>query len=152
MRIGVFGGVFDPPHLGHLLVADDVRQRLALGRVLFVPAFHPPHKAGPAAEYEDRLAMTRLAVADWPGFEVCTIEQRRDGPSYTVDTIAALRRILPRDSFYLIMGADQYGAMKRWHQLGVIIKEGDCLIISDLNALKKGADLSLLPLTHRSTE
>lgn len=116
MRIGVFGGVFDPPHLGHLLVADDARQRLKLGRVLFVPTFRPPHKAGAVAAFEDRLAMTRLAAKDWPGFEVSSIESERNGPSYTVDTIVALRRMHPGDSFYLIMGADQYRGVKGWHR------------------------------------
>lgn len=116
MRTGVFGGVFDPPHLGHLLVAGDARQRLSLERVLFVPTFHPHHKHGAVAAFEDRLTMTRLAVKHWPGFEVSNIERKRDGPSYTVDTIAALRRARPGDSLYLIVGADQYRDMKNWHR------------------------------------
>jgi len=118
MRVGVFGGVFDPPHLGHLLAADDCRERLRLERVLFIPSFSPPHKAGAVAAFDQRLAMTRLAVKGWPGFEVSEVERRRNGPSYTVDTIAALRRVFPRDSFYLVMGTDQYRAMKNWHRPG----------------------------------
>jgi nicotinate-nucleotide adenylyltransferase len=116
MRIGVFGGVFDPPHLGHLLAADDVRQRLKLDLLLFVPTFRPPHKPGAVADFRDRLAMTRLAVKDWRGHKVSSIESAHDRPSYTVETVAALRRVYPGDSLYLIMGADQYREMDRWHR------------------------------------
>ena len=116
LRLGVFGGSFNPVHLGHLLVADDVRRRLHLDRVLFVPAFRPPHKRGPIAPYRHRLRMVRLATASEPGFEVCRIEEQRPGPSYTVDTLAGLRSQYTGASLYLIVGSDQYREIRTWHR------------------------------------
>jgi nicotinate-nucleotide adenylyltransferase len=112
----VFGGSFNPIHLGHLLVADDVRRKLRLDRILFVPAFRPPHKRGPMTAYRHRLAMTRLAVAGEAGFELCRIEERREGPSYTVDTLRELRRVYPAALLFLIVGSDQYQEMAKWHE------------------------------------
>src|ERR671936_550065 len=92
MRLGVFGGTFDPVHLGHLASAEEAAYRLCLPRVLFVPAQRQPLKdAGPHASAADRLAMLRLAVADNPCFAVSTAELDRPAPSYTVDTLRALR-------------------------------------------------------------
>src|SRR5437867_11074451 len=96
-RIGLFGGTFDPPHLGHLAIAERARDRLRLDQVIFMPSGTPPHKRGavisPAAA---RVAMTRLAVRDNPAFLVCTLETRRRGASYTVDTLRMLRAEHPR--------------------------------------------------------
>jgi nicotinate-nucleotide adenylyltransferase len=111
----VFGGSFTPIHLGHLLVADDVRHQLRLDRVLFIPAWHPPHKSGPLTPYRHRLAMTRLAVDGKPGFELCPIEESRPGPSYTVDTLNELQSLYPGAGLYLIMGSDQYRDVGSWH-------------------------------------
>jgi nicotinate-nucleotide adenylyltransferase len=116
LRLGVFGGSFDPIHLGHLLVAEDVSRRLRLDRVLFVPTCRPPHKHGPMTPYRHRLAMTRLAIAGEPGFEMCRIEELRPGPSYTVDTLSRLRVLYPGAALYLILGSDQYREMSAWHQ------------------------------------
>jgi len=92
MRLGVFGGTFDPIHLGHLASAEEAAYRLCLPRVLFVPAQRQPLKgAAPRASAADRLAMLRLAVADNPCFDVSPAELDRPAPSYTVDTLRALR-------------------------------------------------------------
>lgn len=114
MRTGVFGGTFNPVHLGHLLVADDVRSRLKLDRVLFIPCFRPPHKPNHLVPFRHRSAMTEIALKSWSGFELCTIEENRSGPSYTVDTLKELRSRLKGDSLYLIIGVDQYQEIAGW--------------------------------------
>ena len=92
-RIGLFGGTFDPPHVGHLALAEWARESLRLERVLFVPAGQPPHKGRvPLSAVAHRVAMTRLAVRDNPAFTVSALEAQRDGPSLTVDTLRALDR------------------------------------------------------------
>ena len=120
-RIGLFGGTFDPPHIGHLALAEWAREQLRLDRVLFVPAGTPPHKrgrrlSGPAA----RVAMTRLAVRGHPDFRVSTLEVRRRGPSFTVDTLRALRAAHPGARLYLLMGEDSLDDFRTWHEPGAI--------------------------------
>jgi nicotinate-nucleotide adenylyltransferase len=115
-RIGVFGGTFDPPHLGHLTLAEWAREALSLDRVIFVPAAVPPHKRRRRlTAAADRVAMTRLAVRGHPAFTVSTLEVRRTGPSYTVDTLRALARVHPRAEFWLLMGEDSLREFHTWH-------------------------------------
>ena len=115
-RLGVFGGTFDPPHLGHLALAECAREQLRLDRVLFVPAGRPPHKrASGASSARARLAMTRLAVRGNPAFAVSTLETARPGPSYTVDTLRALRAAYPQARLYLLIGADSLRDFRTWH-------------------------------------
>jgi nicotinate-nucleotide adenylyltransferase len=116
LRLGVFGGSFTPIHLGHLLTADDVRRRLRLDRMLFVPTCRPAHKRGPMTPYRHRLAMTQLAIAGEPGFELCRVEERRPGPSFTVDTLAELKSLFPDASLCLVIGSDQYEDVSGWHR------------------------------------
>jgi nicotinate-nucleotide adenylyltransferase len=114
-RTAVFGGSFNPIHYGHLLLADDLLEILALDRVLFVPAKHPPHKdPSRLAPAEDRLAMVRLATAGHRGFEVSDIEIRRPGPSYTVDTLAALAQ--PGEALFLIVGSETFLDLLAWRE------------------------------------
>ncbi|OYD14079.1 nicotinate (nicotinamide) nucleotide adenylyltransferase [candidate division WOR-3 bacterium JGI_Cruoil_03_51_56] len=122
MKTGIFGGAFNPIHLAHLLVADDVRRRLKLNRVLFIPTSHPPHKSGNLTPYKRRVAMVKLALKEWPKFGLCTIEEKRKGPSYTVDTLIELKSLYKYDSFYLIIGIDQYQEMSSWHQPGKLTR------------------------------
>lgn len=129
-RTGVFGGSFDPVHLGHLLVADDVRAKLRLDRVLFVPALHPPHKPGTLAAYRHRRTMLELALRDWPGLEPCDIEAGRPGPSYTIDTLRALRTARDCGSLYLIVGADQYQEMPSWREPGELTRLARLVVVS----------------------
>jgi nicotinate-nucleotide adenylyltransferase len=114
LRLGVFGGSFNPIHFGHLLAADDVRRQLRLDRMVFIPSCHPPHKRGPLTPYRLRLGMTRLAIDGKPGFELCPIEERRPGPSYTVDTLCELRSLFPGSGLYLVIGSDQYRDVASW--------------------------------------
>jgi nicotinate-nucleotide adenylyltransferase len=107
LRLGVFGGAFDPPHTGHLAVARDVADALGLHRVLWVPTGVPPHKVGPTTRPDTRLEMTLCAAATDPRFEVSDLELRREGPSYSVDTLRALAAEHPRAHLFLLVGADQ---------------------------------------------
>ena len=116
-QIGVFGGTFDPPHFGHLIVARDAVDELALDRVLLVLSARPPHRSRadvtPAAV---RWAMLEAAVADDPLLEASDLETRRPGPSYTADTLAELRRRDPAAQLVLLMGVDQWRQLECWHE------------------------------------
>lgn len=117
-RIGILGGTFDPIHYGHLAIADAARAALALERVLLIPAGRPWLKAGQSVtDAAHRLAMARLAVDGRRGFEVSSIEIDRPGPTYTVDTLAELRRELGEDAtLHLILGMDSVRELRRWRQ------------------------------------
>ncbi len=124
LRIGLFGGTFDPPHVGHVAVATDVADALGLERVLWIPAGEPPHK--PARSVSDahvRLAMARGAAEGDPRFEVDALELDRAGPSYTVDTVRALRSTLPDAELFLILGVDEFKVFDRWRQPERIVEQ-----------------------------
>ena len=108
MRIGLFGGTYNPIHFGHLRAATEVREAFELDRVILIPAAQPPHKrAGNLAPSEDRLKMVRLAVENDPALEISDVEIRRSGPSYTFDTIQHFKEKLAADAqIYLILGLD----------------------------------------------
>jgi nicotinate-nucleotide adenylyltransferase len=115
VRIGLFGGTFDPPHLGHLVVAQDAWSALGLERVRFMPAGVPPHKTGaPVTVAAVRRAMLEAAIDGDPRFEVEDAELRRAGRSYTVDTLRALRAAEPAAELVLLLGADQYAEFETW--------------------------------------
>jgi nicotinate-nucleotide adenylyltransferase len=124
MRIGVLGGTFDPPHIGHLVAAEEARVRLHLERVLFVPAGMPPHKLDePVTPVEHRLEMVTRAVASNPYFTVSRVDVDRPGPSYTVDTLRLLREQWGDDvEFYFIMGIDSLADLPNWHEPQRIIE------------------------------
>ena len=113
-RIGVFGGTFDPVHVGHLAIANAALDELGLDRVYFVPARRSPLKRdGPIASAEDRIAMLTAATRDEPHFRVSSVELDRNGPSFTVDTLEALRG---EGDLFLILGSDAYADFERWHE------------------------------------
>jgi nicotinate-nucleotide adenylyltransferase len=114
--IALLGGTFDPVHYGHLRFADAVRRALGLPEVRLVPARDPPHRDRPKASAADRLAMLRLAVTGFPGLVVDDRELRRDGKSYTVDTLADLRRDYPDHPVLLLLGADAFRGLPTWHR------------------------------------
>jgi nicotinate-nucleotide adenylyltransferase len=114
-RTALFGGTFNPIHYGHLLLADEVREHLALDRVVFMPAAIPPHKpARGLAAAADRHAMVKLAIADNPAFEASDLELRRRGPSYTVDTLAAMA--LPPADLFLLIGSETFLDLLSWRE------------------------------------
>ena len=119
--ICVFGGAFDPVHIGHLLIAEDVRAMKHLAKVLFMPCNIPPTKIKTEASSEDRLEMVRLAVRENRTFETSDIETKRKGVSYTIDTLRELRsRFGEERRLYLLMGMDQLCAIEGWRDPGGI--------------------------------
>jgi nicotinate-nucleotide adenylyltransferase len=116
VRIGLYGGTFDPIHVGHLRAAETAREALGLDLVAFLPSAVPPHRSAPPRAAADRLAMARLATSSHPQFEAWDAEMRRPGPSYTVETVAALLAERPSDSFVLVVGADTWPEMTTWRE------------------------------------
>lgn len=117
LRLGLFGGTFDPPHIGHLIVAQDVVEALGLDRLLFVPAGLPPHKADTAVSPAPlRLEMVRSIIADNETFGVSEVELGRGGPSYTVDTLRHYRDLHPTAEIFFLIGADQAAALDTWQE------------------------------------
>lgn len=117
VRLSIFGGTFDPPHIGHLIAAQEVYDQLGLDRLLLVPAAVPPHKQDEEVSPGDvRLAMLRAAAGDDPRFEVSELELERDGPSYTVDTLRSLRETYPDAELFLAIGADQLATFGSWKE------------------------------------
>lgn len=110
------GGTFDPIHVGHLRAAENAREGLGLDEVRFLPAQVPPHRAAPATSARDRFAMVALATALHPRFVADDLELRREGPSYTVDTIARFRDERPGDDVVLIVGSDTYPELCTWKE------------------------------------
>jgi nicotinate-nucleotide adenylyltransferase len=116
-RLGILGGTFDPPHLGHLWLATLAADELGLSKVLLVPAAAPPHKRRRAISHAaDRILMTRLAVANDPRLDVSLVEMEREGPSYTVDTLVELKVRHPDLELVLIMAADSLAQVHSWRE------------------------------------
>ena len=116
MKLGLLGGMFDPIHIGHLRAAEIVREALALDEVVFVPAGVPPHRGQPAAAGIDRYAMVALATADERAFRPSDLELAREGPSYTVETVALLRQQRPGAEVVLIVGSDNLPMIAEWRE------------------------------------
>ena len=116
-NIGIYGGSFNPPHKGHMLAAAQCRAALGLERVIVIPAAVPPHKAlaDGSPDAQTRLTLTKLAVRGLDGFEVSDMELRREGPSYTVDTLRQLSAQHPDDVLWLMMGTDMFLTIQTWH-------------------------------------
>lgn len=118
-RTGLFGGSFDPIHVGHLILAREAREQLGLDRVVFIPARISPHKLSrDPAPGALRLAMVRAAIAGEEGFECDDCELRREGPSYTVDTVRELRARWPGEEFFYFIGEDNLPALETWREIG----------------------------------
>src|SRR5688500_6824825 len=117
MRVGVFGGTFDPVHLGHLIMAEQCREQAALDQVLFVPASVPPHKQRQIlTSFIQRTEMLALAISGQPAFRIDELERDRPGPSYTVDTLTQLQERRPGDELCFIIGSDSLHDLAGWYQ------------------------------------
>lgn len=115
--LGIFGGTFDPVHLGHLRLAEEAIEALGLSEVLWIPAGQPAHRAGPQVPAQDRLRMVRLATAGNPGFSVDATEVEQNAPSYTVPTLERLRvKLGPQRPLVLLLGADAFVGLPGWHR------------------------------------
>lgn len=129
-KIGIFGGSFNPPHLGHILALEEFQRKLSLDRVLVIPSAIPPHKSltsnSPSAAH--RLEMTRLAVCHLPWAEVSDIELKRTGTSYTADTVELLRKEYPKDELFLLMGTDMFFSFGKWHEPKRITREARLVV------------------------
>ncbi len=129
MRIGIFGGTFDPPHLGHLILAAEACHQLKLDKLLFVLTSDPPHKQDHhISPYPDRLAMLEAAIADNPAFELSRVEVDRPGPHFTVDTMHLLKKEFPEDTLIYLMGGDSLHDLPTiWHKPDEFIAACDVL-------------------------
>ncbi len=129
-RIGVYGGSFNPPHLGHLLAAQEAAEKLALDHVLFLPAASPPHKQLPdgTPDAQTRLALVAAAVESLPFASVSDLEFRRPGPSYTADSLAELAAQYPGDTLLLMMGTDMFLSLHQWKRPEEICRLADIVL------------------------
>ncbi len=145
MRLGILGGTFDPPHNGHLQLAEAALLALELTQVVFIPAKQPPHKLNDTISPLDvRVALLECALRDHPEFVISLIEAERSGPSYTVDTLRELRRgLAPTDEIFFIMGLDSLKNFPTWYQPAEIVKLAKLAVLRrpgydvDLDALEE---------------
>ncbi len=118
MKVGLLGGTFDPPHLGHLTLAQGVLEACQLDEVWFMPSHRPPHKNGnDITDNHYRVDMVQLAIAGNPDFKISLIEFERNGRSFTIDTIEILKANYPHFDFYFIIGGDMIEDLPNWHRI-----------------------------------
>jgi nicotinate-nucleotide adenylyltransferase len=134
LRVGILGGAFNPPHLGHLVCAQEALVQLKLDKVVFVPVGVAPHRTldddpGP----EVRLEMVELAIADDEHFTTSRIEMDREGPSYTADTLEQMREESPEDELFLILGGDQAAALASWHEPEKVLERATLAVFERLS-------------------
>ncbi len=131
-RLCCFGGSFDPPHNAHFIIADAIREILALNKILFIPALNPPHKyaLGRVTPIEHRLAMLKLCIKGHPHFDISEIEIQRGGVSYTIDTIRQIKQIygMTRDNLYFLIGSDSLISFKTWKEWQAILDEAQIVV------------------------
>ena len=130
MRLGVLGGTFDPMHLGHLAAAEAAIDCADLDQVVFVPTGTPPHRPPAVASGDQRLEMCRLAAAGDPCFTVSDIELRRSGPSYTLDTLLALRGANPHAEMFLVLGWDAASQLRSWHRPDEVLALAPVIVVT----------------------
>lgn len=131
MNVGIYGGTFNPPHNGHLIVAESVRETLRLERVIFIPVNTPPHKGGHAlAPAPDRMAMTRIAVTGNDAFRASDLEVARGGLSYTIDTLRAVAEQHPGVRLKLLIGADNLFDFEGWKSPEEILDMADLVVMT----------------------
>lgn len=148
MKIGILGGTFNPIHIGHLILAEEAREKLKLDRVIFVPAYLPPHKDTlDIATAKDRLAMVRAAIRGNKYFYASDAEIKRDGRSYTIDTIKEFKKAYRRDELYFIIGSDLLRYLDDWKDLNEIIR-----MVKFIVATRPGYPLSEIPSYIKTME
>ncbi len=141
-RIGLLGGTFDPVHNGHLAAARAVKDQLDLDEVLLLPAAIPPHKSTyHISSFGHRAAMIAIAVQDEPGISVCLIEQERQGPSYTIDTLIQLNKQLPASRFYFIIGSDAFADIYSWKGYRNLTNNADLVVLNRPGSLASNSEI-----------
>lgn len=149
MRIGIYGGTFDPVHLGHLVLAETCREQCQLDRVIFIPAGVPPHKQGrELTAGHIRADLLEFAVAGYGEFSVDRSEIKRSGPSFTVETLRALRQAHPDDELFFLMGADSLAEFHLWREPREIATLAG-LIVVNRGTQPPSSPESLVPLLGR---
>ncbi|HPP66520.1 MAG TPA: nicotinate-nucleotide adenylyltransferase [bacterium] len=139
-RIGILGGCFDPIHIGHLIIAEAARQCFALGKVIFVPAGRPPHRDMPVASSFHRFEMTRRAIGGNKFFTISDIEIKKQGISYTFDTLMFFKKQTPAD-FFIIVGWDTFSILPSWYKAGQLVKETTFLVAPRLSEKNTNLDV-----------
>ena len=140
MKIGVYGGTFDPVHLGHLILAESVREQLQLDEILFVPAYQNPHKSDRAPTLpKARLEMLRFAISGNTHFRISEIEIKRKGPSYMCETLTQLREAHPEAELHLLMGADSLIDLPNWREVETIFE------LAQIVAVNRGRESASIP-------
>ena len=130
MRIGIFGGTFDPVHMGHLILAEQCRDQAQLDEVRFLPSYRPPHKAEQAVtRFEHRCDMIELATAGHPAFKLDRIEKELPPPSYTANTLAELHRRHPGNEFFLLMGSDGLPDLPGWYEPVRVVEQAGLVVV-----------------------
>jgi len=152
LRVGILGGAFNPPHIGHLVCAQEALVQLELERVLFMPVGVPPHREieiDPGADV--RLEMVELAVADDDRFAASRIELDREGPSYTSDTLEQLGKGSPKDELFLILGGDQAAALASWHEPEKVLERATVVVFERVSWGRNAIMIKIgrLPGAHR---
>lgn len=130
MRLGLFGGTFDPIHLGHLILAELCRETCRLDQVWFVVAGEPPHKPRGRTAVADRLEMTRIAIAGHPAFAVSELEAHRPGPHYSVETLQAVHRKHSGDELFFLIGADSLADLPFWREPEQIVRLASLVVVN----------------------
>ncbi|MCK4307415.1 nicotinate-nucleotide adenylyltransferase [candidate division WOR-3 bacterium] len=158
-KIGVFGGAFDPLHIGHLIIAERARKDFKLQKIIFIPTNIPPHKPPPLASALDRLELVKTAVQDKPYFKVSDMEIKRGGVSYWVDTLRELKKGYPKDEIFTLIGMDEALDFMNWKEPNEILKLSRFIIITRPSSmgvypppLNKNANFISLNLDISSTE
>jgi nicotinate-nucleotide adenylyltransferase len=154
MKVGVLGGTFNPIHIGHLILADEVRQRLGLDKVFFIPAYLPAHKeAKDLLSAQERLRMVKLALKDNPYLEALDLELRRKGKSYSIDTLRALRQAFPQiKKFFFIVGSDALTYLDSWKDIDEVMKLAKFVVASRPNYPLKNLPRDILTLVIESVD
>ncbi len=141
MKIGILGGTFNPVHIGHLILAEEAREKIGLDKIIFVPTYLPPHKNNSGiASAGDRFEMIKIAVRGNKSFLVSDVEIKRQGKSYTIDTIRELKKKYPKDELYFISGSDLLKYLEEWKDLSEILK-----IVKFVVATRPGYPLENIP-------
>jgi nicotinate-nucleotide adenylyltransferase len=148
MKTGILGGTFNPIHLAHLRIAEEVREACLLDEVLFIPASLPPHKPGQAAAFADRMAMVQAAIADHPNFRVTDLEARRSGKSFSVDTLELLRANDPGGERFFIIGLDSFRDIATWKEYARIFTLAH-LVVTARPGVELPDPLAALPVAVR---